>query len=93
MWWALTAVRETVDDVASGAETREWAEEISKNMEVIIAKGGFKFKKAVMLGDKGEPMKVLGTGWDTERDTLFLEVKINVSRPQGTADGARPEPQ
>ena len=78
-----------VDDVASGAETRERAEEISKNMEVIVSKGGFKFKKTVMSGDKGEPMKVLGTGWDTERDTLFLEVKINVSNK---TKGLRTEP-
>ena len=68
-----------VDDIASGAETKDRAVEISRNMEVIVAKGGFKFKKTVMSGDEGEPTRILGTGWDTKRDTLFLEVKINVS--------------
>ena len=67
------------DDLATGAETRDEAIETSRNMDIIVQHGGFTFKSTVMSGDKGEPRRVLGTGWDTECDTLFIEAKVNVS--------------
>ena len=67
------------DDVTTGDETRERALETSESMNLIVEKGGFKFKTTVMSGDEGEPRRVLGTGWDTNTDSLFIEVKVNVS--------------
>ena len=67
------------DDVASGAEDKDKAHQTSANMDKIVEKGGFIFKSTVMSGDEGPPRKVLGTGWDTKEDTLFVEVKVNVS--------------
>ena len=68
-----------VDDVASGAETHEDAVRVSTNMDKIVEMGGFRFKSTVMSGDEGDPKKVLGTGWDTQKDQLFVEVKVNPS--------------
>ena len=68
-----------VDDVATGSDTKEQAIRLSTNMDKIVEMGGFKFKSTIMSGDAGEPRKVLGTGWDTEIDTLFIDVKVNTS--------------
>ena len=68
-----------VDDMASGDKDKESALRTSANMDRIVQMGGFKFKSTVMSGDVGEPRRVLGTGWDTEEDTLFIEVKVNTS--------------
>ena len=78
-----------VDDTSSGADTRERAVELSMNMEKIAAMGGFKFKKTTMSGDDADPIRILGTGWDTRDDTLFLEVKVNTSNK---VKGLRKEP-
>ena len=68
-----------VDDVATGAEDKARALKVSLNMDKIVEMGGFKFKSTIMSGDAGEPRKILGTGWDTLGDTLFIEVKVNTS--------------
>ena len=68
-----------VDDIASGAESREEALHVSENMEKIMAYGGFSFKNTVMSGDVGKIIKILGTNWDAEKDEFFLEVRINTS--------------
>ena len=78
-----------VDDVASGAEDEEAAKRVSMNMNKIVEMGGFKFKSTVMSGDAGDPRRVLGTGWDTEKDQLFIEVKVNTSAKR---KGLRTEP-
>jgi len=67
------------DDIASGAESKEEALRVSEDMNKIVSYGGFSFKSTVMSGDDREPMKILGTGWDTRTDTLFIEVKVNIS--------------
>ena len=67
------------DDVASGADDKKKAEICSLNMDKIVEMGGFRFKSTIMSGDVGEPRKILGTGWDTATDELFIEVKINTS--------------
>ena len=77
-----------VDDVASGAESKERAQEVSLNMEKIVEKGGFTFKETIMSGDDVEPRKILGTPWDVRQDELFLEVKVNVGAKH---KGARTE--
>ena len=69
-----------VDDITSGADSKEDARRVSSNMEIIANHGGFRFKSTTMTGDKVDPLKVLGTGWDPEKDELFLEVKINASQ-------------
>ena len=66
-----------VDDVASGDNDKESALATSANMDRIVQMGGFTFKSTIMSGDVGEPRRVLGTGWNTEQDTLFIEVKVN----------------
>jgi len=62
-------------------------------MDKIVEKGGFKFKSTLMSGEKVEPgtvnRKILGTGWNTEKDTFILEVKINTSSKK---KGVRVEP-
>ncbi len=44
--------------------------------------GGFEFKETLMSGDKekgdGEPHKVLGLMWETEKDRLRVDVKLNL---------------
>jgi hypothetical protein len=53
---------------------------ISKNMENIIEKERFCFKGTVILGNPleklGEMRKVLGLGWDTEKDEMSVVVKL-----------------
>lgn len=68
-----------VDDIASGADSLERAKELSQNMDEIVSQGGFKFKNTILSGDKGDPIKVLGTKWDMENDDFMLEVKVNIS--------------
>ena len=69
-----------VDDTNGGADTREAAEKISQSMDDIVELGGFVYKKTVMSGDKlpsSDDFKVLGVGWDTEIDSLYVSTKVN----------------
>jgi len=82
-----------VDDALAGADTKEELETISNGMEAIVARGGFKFKETVMSGDPVEESdqlrKVLGLRWDTAKDRLLIEVKVNFS---GKRKGANIKP-
>jgi hypothetical protein len=50
-------------------------------MEDILENGGFRFKETVMSGDplgQGEELrKVLGPRWDTEKDEICVDLKLN----------------
>jgi hypothetical protein len=50
-------------------------------MEDILENGRFWFKETVMagdpLGETGELRKALGLRWDTEKDEICVEVKLN----------------
>ena len=71
-----------VDDTVSGDKSLKEAQVVSKNMDAIAAKGGFIYKETIMSGDKNvedEPRKVLGLGWNSEEDTIFVGTKVNYS--------------
>ena len=58
------------DDCVAGSNSKSELEKISKELEEVVAKGGFKFKETHMTGDPikdGEPIKVLGLIWNTEK--------------------------
>ena len=85
--------RTYVDDALAGSDEEEKLEVISQGMEAIVARGGFKFKETVKSGDPVDDQehlrKVLGVRWDTERDRLLIEVRVNYS---GKRKGANIEP-
>ncbi len=55
--------------------------QVSSDKEGISENKGFWFKETVMTGDPlgktGELRKVLGLRWDTERDEICVDVKLN----------------
>jgi hypothetical protein len=57
-----------------------------------VEQGGFKFKETHLTGSQLEddmPRKVLGLFWDTEKDNILLDIKINFS---GKRKGAKLAP-
>ena len=71
-----------VDDSITGATSKEEAVKISENMDRIAELGGFKYKETVMSGDKSdlaEPRRVVGLGWDSESDCVYINTNVNVS--------------
>jgi hypothetical protein len=50
-------------------------------MEDILENGVFRFKETVMsgdpLGEDGELRKVLGLRWDTQKDNICMDIKLN----------------
>jgi len=81
--------RTYVDDCTAGSQTLEELHVLSRELEEIVEKGGFKFKETHMSGDPlkdGVPIKVLGLIWDTEQDHLAIDVKVNFA---GKRKGAR----
>ncbi len=74
--------RTYVDDATAGADSMDWLEALSGEMEAVAKRGGFEFKETLMSGDKedenGEPRKVLGLIWETEADRLKVDVKLNL---------------
>ncbi len=74
--------RTYVDDTTAGADTMARLKKLSSEMEAVARQGGFEFKETLMSGDKekddGEPHKVLGLIWETERDGLRVDVKLNL---------------
>ena len=78
-----------VDDIITGADTREEVECLKENIPKIVSKGGFEMKGQVTNGDNSEKsLSILGTGdigrvlgvcWDPASDELVISVKINVS--------------
>lgn len=90
---AMKLIEETyVDDTVSGAGSREEAVKLSVAMDEIAQMGGFIFKETVMSGDKNipeMPRKVLGLGWDTEEDAIYVGTHVNTSSKR---KGVRAEP-
>jgi Pao retrotransposon peptidase len=81
-----------VDDCMAGDNDYQKLLKISQDLDDLVEQGGFKFKETHMSGDKLEdevPRKVLGIFWDTESDTLKLDIKINFS---GKRKGAKLAP-
>lgn len=70
-----------VDDTISGDKDKKSAIKLSENMDAIAAKGGFIYKETVISGDASsdEPRKVLGLGWDSGTDTIYIGTKVNIS--------------
>ncbi len=70
-----------VDDATGGASTLKAARQVSQDMKDILENGGFRFKETVMsgdpLGEDGELRKVLGLRWDTKRDEICVDIKLN----------------
>ncbi len=70
-----------MDDATGGAGNLEVAKQLSQDMEDILENGGFQLKETVMardlLGETGELRKVLGLKWDTEKDEICMDVKLN----------------
>jgi hypothetical protein len=73
--------RTYVDDATGGAATAEAARQVSQDMEDILANGGFWFKETVMSRDPlergGELRKVLGLRWDTQKDEICVDIRLN----------------
>jgi hypothetical protein len=73
--------RTYVDDATGGASSTEAARRLSQDMEDILENGGFRFKETVMSGDplgEGEELrKVLGLRWDTQKDEICADIKLN----------------
>ncbi len=74
--------RTDMDDATAGADSMDRLEALSGEMEAMAKRGGFEFKETLMSGDKedenGEPHKVLGLIWETEADSLKVDVKLNL---------------
>jgi hypothetical protein len=73
--------RTYADDATGGTSTLIAARQVLQDMEDILENGGFHFKETVMsgdpLGETGELRKVLGLRWDTERDEICVDIKLN----------------
>ena len=67
-----------MDDVNVDAKYNESLEENIKKAEQIMDLGGFKFKKWIRNGDRGE--KELGNSGKTQTDKLVYRVKLNFSK-------------
>ena len=81
--------RTYVDDCTAGANTEDKLEQLSADLEEVVQRGGFKFKDTKKSGDSlidGIPAKILGMQWDTEKDELAVDVKVNFT---GKVRGAK----
>jgi hypothetical protein len=80
--------RTYVDDCIAGSNSLPGLMQISKEIEEIVAMGGFRFKETHVTGDLlagGVPIKVLGLIWDTESDTLRVDIRVNFAGKRGGA--------
>ena len=77
-----------VDDINSGADTKEAREEMIRQVEEILAQGGFKLKFVARSGEApcekaapdGVNVKLLGYSWQPLEDTLKLsDMELNFS--------------
>ncbi len=70
----------------------EELQRLSKDLEAIVAPGGFRFKETLMSGDEcpedEELRKVLGLRWNTSQDLLAVDVRVNFG---GKRKGAKLE--
>lgn len=73
--------RSYVDDLASGADTFAEAAGLSDEIDELVAFGGFRFDGRRISGEPREDAwsKVLGVLWDSVRDVLRVDTKINLS--------------
>ena len=88
-----------VDDMATGAETRQEIEKLKKSISEIFKRGGFTIKGFVSSGDtaadllallgSGEISRMLGLNWHPPTDELTVTVTINISKKKR---GAKTEP-
>jgi hypothetical protein len=73
--------RTYVDDTTGGASSAGRARQVSQDMEDILENWGFWFKETVMSGDTlekgGELRKVLRLKWDTQKDEICVDIKLN----------------
>ncbi len=73
--------RTYMDDATGGASSAEAARQVSQDMEDILENGGFRFKVTVMSEDPlekgGELRKVVGLRWDTQKDEICVDIKLN----------------
>ena len=79
-----------VDDMATGDEDVQSTEILKDGIQSILAKGGFRVKGFVTSGDvsketlsllgAGDFGRVLGIGWQPEKDVFLIKLRINVSR-------------
>ena len=86
-----------VDDIATGDENHGMVDAIQEGIEKILEKAGFKVKGFCRSGDSseaslsllgtGELGRVLGIGWDPERDWFRVIVRINLSKRRRSAKG------
>ena len=83
--------RTYVDDCIAGANSAAQLMQISDELEKIVEKGGFIFKETHKTGDPDSDvqLKVLGLIWNTERDTLRVDVRVNFA---GKVGGAKLKP-
>jgi hypothetical protein len=95
-----------MDDVDSGGDSREEADEQIRQVKLCLAKGGFKPKFVAHSGEPppeaassdGTSVSVLGSVWNTEADTLGLghrpmnlEKKIRGAKAPPRVDVTNPE--
>ena len=88
-----------VDDVATGADNHEEAEDLKDGIEQILQRGGFKIKGFVTSGDSTDKdlsllgsdgmERVLGVIWNPEDDVLRVKVRINLSKKYRQARTAK----
>jgi hypothetical protein len=75
----------------AGADSLERLRELSAELELVAACGGFQFKETLMSGDvaadPSDPRKVLGLVWETQGDKLQVDVKLNTGGKVGGARG------
>ena len=80
------------DDTASGGNSMDEVTDILDGMDKIANMGGFEYKDVIISGDPAfeeEPRKILGVGWRTGSDTLFVDTKVNFSEKKR---GVRQQP-
>ena len=79
-----------VDDIVHSLDDKFQAERLMKDINVVLAEGGFKIKHWIMSGNEtsnetlnllaANEEKVLGLNWDSLVDKLQFKVKLNFSR-------------
>ena len=88
-----------VDDIATGVDKIEDVEPLKEAIQEILSRGGFPIKGFVSTGDKSEESlallgtgdlgRVLGIGWEPERDIFKVRVRINFTRKSKTSSKER----
>lgn len=80
-----------VDDILGNCHDYETASDLMKEIESVVARGGFKIKQWTLSGDQShasdkvinlaevDQEKVLGVVWEPKRDVFVYDVKINFS--------------